>query len=198
MICLNASGFWFSETPDVASTGWDTAEIRTALWVQFQVIGTKSNLLRINTHLDHRVERARIEGGKLILQRLKQFREGGIPTIVTGNFNCNPDTEVYCYLQKQEFLDTYRVTNHVDREYEQTDKGDSEYSNTIHAYGWAKASSSGAKREGAIRFDWIFFRDKIGILKPTRCEIIYDAIPPLYPSDHYTVLAAFEQADYKV
>ncbi len=166
--------------------------MRTAQWVQFQVVGTRRELLHINTHLDHRIERARREGARLILQRLELFRKSDIPLIMTGDFNCNPDTAVYRFLQEQGFLDIYRATNHMDREYAQTDKGDREYSNTVHSYGWTKASSSGAKREGSMRFDWILFRHTTEMLQPTSCEIIRDARPPLYPSDHYPILAEFK------
>jgi exonuclease III len=42
---------------------------------------------------------------------------------------------------------------------------------------------------GAIRIDWILLRD--GRLRWTvaACDLLYDAEPPLYSSDHFPLLA---------
>jgi len=188
---MASGGFWLSETPDSPSLGWDALTLRTAQWAQFRIVETGKELVHCNTHLDHRIERARVEGVKLILQRLAQLHSNDLPVILTGDFNCNPDTAAYRLLLENGFVDAYRFTGHADKEYVQTDKGDSEFSNTVHAYGWTKASSSGAKITGSMRFDWLMFRDHTEQLHPVGCEIMRDAQPPLYPSDHYPVVAEF-------
>ena len=63
---------------------------------------------------------------------------------------------------------------------------------SFHAYGWSKSSPSGTRRRGPMRYDWILFADPSGALRPISCEIIRDAQPPFYPSDHYPVVAEFE------
>jgi hypothetical protein len=39
------------------------------------------------------------------------------------------------------------------------------------------------------RVDWIMLRQGAQALRVERCAVITDAVPPLYPSDHYPVLA---------
>jgi endonuclease/exonuclease/phosphatase family metal-dependent hydrolase len=133
--------------------------------------------------------RASVKGCKLILQRLVQPCDDNLPIVLTGDFNSNPDTAAYHLLQTNGFEDAYRVAGHEDKEYTQVGLADSEYSNTVHAYGWSKPSSSGAKIAGSMRFDWILLRDPQRHMHTTWCDIIRDAQPPLYPSDHYPVLA---------
>jgi exonuclease III len=43
-----------------------------------------------------------------------------------------------------------------------------------------------------MRIDWILFADSADTLRALSCEIIHDAQPPVYPSDHYPVVAEFE------
>jgi len=178
---VDSGHFWLSETPEIASTGWEATTIRTAIWAKFRLVNNGRELLLFNTHLEHIHKRARREGIGLILQRITQMQGIGLPVILTGDFNCNPDTYVHRLLLEGGFTDAYHATGHVD----------SEHTNTFHAYGWTKPSSSGAQREGSMRFDWILLQDK-GLMHPLKCEIIRDAEPPIYPSDHYPVLAELE------
>lgn len=187
---IASSSFWLSETPDRPSVGWGAQTPRTAQWLHFRATDTGKEFVHCNTHLDHRVEQARTQGVQLILQRLAPLQK--LPIILTGDFNCNPDTITYRMLLEGHFVDVYRSTGHQEKEYTQTGKSDSEYSNTVHAYGWTKASSSGAKITGSMRFDWLLLRDHTQQFHPLSCDIIRDAQPPLYPSDHYPVLAEFE------
>jgi endonuclease/exonuclease/phosphatase family metal-dependent hydrolase len=178
---IDCGHFWLSETPEIASTGWGATTMRTAIWARFKLANNGRELLSFNTHLDHIRERARREGIRLILQRITQMQGIELPVIITGDFNCNPDTAVHRLLSESGFTDTYLATGHID----------SEYTNTFHAYGWTKPSSSGAQREGSMRLDWILLQDK-GLIRPLFREIMRDAKPPLYPSDHYPVLAELE------
>ena len=186
-------GYWLSETPDTPSLGWDAADMRAMCFHQYKLLDNGQEFVHVNTHLDHRVERARIESAKLIIRTLADFEYDALPVILTGDFNCNPDSTVYQFLQEHGFVDVYRATGHKDSDYPETGNvADSTYSNTVHAYGWTKPSSSGAKRTGSMRFDWILLRDDKGRIRSTSCEIVREAQPPLYPSDHYPVVADFE------
>jgi endonuclease/exonuclease/phosphatase family metal-dependent hydrolase len=118
----------------------------------------------------------------LIVQRLQALQTASSMLIMTGDFNCNPDDPVHSLLQSSGLEDAYVATGHED----------SEQSNTFHAYGWSKSSTSGTRRRGPMRYDWILFADPSRTLRPISCEIIRDAQPPLYPSDHYPVVAEFE------
>jgi len=191
---IDSGSYWLSETPETPSYGWGAKTRRSAQWARFLSVDTGRELFHLNTHLDHIREQARVEGISLILQRLAQLQSDTIPVILTGDFNSNPDTAAYRLLQEGGFQDLYRLAGHRDREYSWTsNEADSAYSNTAHAYGWTKPSSSGAKGMGPVRIDWVLLRDSVGQLRPLTCEILRDAQPPLYPSDHYPVLATLEQ-----
>lgn len=82
--------FWLSETPEVpGSLGWDAAHPRIATWVRLEDARTGVYLLHLNTHLDHRGERARRRGASLILDRLEKIAPES-PVLVTGDMNCAP------------------------------------------------------------------------------------------------------------
>ena len=84
--------FWLSETPDVPrSLGWGAKNIRPCLWMILSDKATGRRFCFINTHTDHRVPRARIEGMKLIMERMKTFSEG-LPIVFVGDHNCGPAT----------------------------------------------------------------------------------------------------------
>ncbi|HEX4713361.1 MAG TPA: endonuclease/exonuclease/phosphatase family protein [Ktedonobacteraceae bacterium] len=181
-LTLLASGsFWLSETPDVYSRAWNAASPRLASWAKFR-LANGCELLHLNTHLDHVSAEARVRGTELIVQRLHALQTASSMLIMTGDFNCNPDDPVHRSLQSFGLSDAYLATGH----------DDSEQSNTFHAYGWSKSSPSGTRRRGPMRYDWILFASPSGALRPISCDIIRDAQPPLYPSDHYPVAAEFE------
>lgn len=86
--------FWLSETPEiVGSKGWDGACERIATWAKLQDKITKKDYFVLNTHLDHIGVKARHEGVKLILDKVKELG-GDLPVIVTGDFNAEPESDV--------------------------------------------------------------------------------------------------------
>lgn len=172
---LATGGFWLSETPEVISYGWDGACIREMSWMRFRIADTAREFLHVNTHLDHRGERARQEGARLITRWLQQFSD--IPIIVTGDFNCPPASPTHTVFLEQDFVDVYRATG----------QRDDAQAGTFHDFGKIDPASE----EASWRIDWILLRDPTGQFQPQACTIIRDAQPPLYPSDHYPVLAEF-------
>lgn len=86
--------FWLSETPEVAgSKGWDGACERIVTWTILREKQSNKRFFCINTHLDHVGETARRESVKLLLERAKT-ESGGLPVIITGDFNASPESEV--------------------------------------------------------------------------------------------------------
>jgi endonuclease/exonuclease/phosphatase family metal-dependent hydrolase len=177
-VLLDSGRFWLSRTPDRYSSSWQSKGIRAANWVKLRCLDTYVDFLLMNTHLDHVSEQARVEGCKLILQRVAQLQDNAMPVILTGDFNCNPGTPVYRLLREHEFVDTYLATGNVD----------DENSNTFHGFGWTQPALFGGQHEDTWRIDWILVRDDSGRIQPTSCEIVRDQEPPVYPSDHYPVL----------
>lgn len=101
-LTIKESGhFWLSETPDVAgSFGWDAACTRIATWAIFTDQATEQSLLHLNTHLDHRGMAAQLGSVDLIYHFLAR-QALSFPAIVTGDFNCVPNSTTYHALTKQ-------------------------------------------------------------------------------------------------
>ena len=90
---LKQGTFSLSEQPDsFGIKGWDAACNRIATWVILRDKLTDRQLAYFNTHLDHIGVTARREGIRLILQKMKELAPG-LPTILTGDFNCLPTDE---------------------------------------------------------------------------------------------------------
>jgi endonuclease/exonuclease/phosphatase family metal-dependent hydrolase len=177
---IDNGGFWLSETPDRFSGSWDTDCIRAATWIKFQHAATGASVVHLNTHLDHISEQARIEGSRLILARLGELQSDGSAAIVTADFNARPESATHRLYTSAGFSDAYLAAGHADH---------SERSFTFH--GWR---GEAFRREGPpVRIDWILVRDGARWRAAVRsCEIVRDAEPPVYPSDHYPVVADLE------
>lgn len=174
---IDSGGFWLSKTPDKYSTDWSEG-IRAATWVRFRCMNTNKQFLHINTHLDHISELARVEGSKVILQKIAQLQADDMPVFITGDFNCNPGSTAYSLFIEAGFGDTYLAAGNKD-------DGNS---NTQHAYGGTKPSTAG-QYSAFRRFDWILVGDSLHNVQIQSCIIVRDQEPPVYPSDHYPVLA---------
>lgn len=86
---LDSGTFWISETPEVtASKGWDGAYPRIATWARLHDKISGRDLLAVNTHLDHRGQQARREGSRMLIRKVSELA-GGLPVVLTGDFNAN-------------------------------------------------------------------------------------------------------------
>ncbi|MDR0430879.1 MAG: endonuclease/exonuclease/phosphatase family protein [Tannerellaceae bacterium] len=108
---IKSGHFWLSETPEVAgSKGWDGACERIATWVVLKDKESKKELFFINTHLDHIGKAARREGVALLLNRAKETGKG-LPVIITGDFNAEPESDVIKHvLENGAFSDSRLVS----------------------------------------------------------------------------------------
>jgi endonuclease/exonuclease/phosphatase family metal-dependent hydrolase len=172
--------FWLSETPDVYSGSWETDCIRSAAWIRFRCMDG-AEVVHLNTHLDHISEQARVEGARLIVERLAEAQEGGAAAVVTGDFNAPVGSPTYRLFGDAGLLDAHVACG--------CDDAPSQ-SFTYHGFeGDAFRGSDDAPR----RIDWILLRDGASTKVTARsCEIVRDAEPPVYPSDHYPVLVEVE------
>jgi len=93
---IESGTFWLSTTPDTVSKAWNSACLRICTWGIFsdkQNVNPESSLVMMfNTHLDHISPEARVEGIKLIMDKIRQRPD--IPIILTGDFNVTPEDEV--------------------------------------------------------------------------------------------------------
>lgn len=192
---LASGGFFFSDTPEVWSKGWDGAFVRGATWVRLQSQQSGAEVIHINAHLDHLGEQARVESARLIAQLLPQISDG-LPVILTADFNSrawSPEDEsnipypptvhrdklppggtVHNILTAAGFRDTYHEAGHQDK----LDM------NTFHGFLGENFPAC------ALRIDWVLIRDGDSQRIMTEdFRILQDAEPPVYPSDHYPVMA---------
>ena len=83
---IDSGTFWLSETPNTPSKGFGANYSRNATWGLFKHIPSGKTFYYINTHLDHQVANAQIEGMKLISQHFEKYKES-YPVFLTGDLN---------------------------------------------------------------------------------------------------------------
>jgi endonuclease/exonuclease/phosphatase family metal-dependent hydrolase len=94
---LDGGHFWLGTTPEKpGSKGWDAALPRIATWVVLKdrKAPNAKPIYFLNTHFDHRGQKARHESAKQIRKSLDAVRER-YRLIVTGDFNAGEGSEPY-------------------------------------------------------------------------------------------------------
>jgi endonuclease/exonuclease/phosphatase family metal-dependent hydrolase len=174
---LDSGGFWLSDTPGKRSRSWESSHVRSANWAHFRdPFGAE--LVHLNTHLDHKSGRARVEGSRLVLRRLEELTGGALPTLVTGDFNCRPGSKTYGLYQGAGYTDAHRLAGNPPE-------------HTFHRFLGRDFAPKEPGQEA--RLDWVLVRDGAGSWKARwevrSCAVVRDEAPPVYPSDHYPVIA---------
>jgi endonuclease/exonuclease/phosphatase family metal-dependent hydrolase len=175
---IESGEFWLSRTPNQPSCDWDAHQSIGVTWVKLRCLINGSYLLHLNTHLDHRSALSRLQGSKLIVERVAQLQANGDPAIVTGDFNCNPESPPYNIFKQNGFVDTYLAAGNKDGEV-----------STYHGFEGSCYSAARWGTEPFWRVDWILTRDGAQKVRTLCCIVARDAEPPVYPSDHYPVVA---------
>lgn len=160
---LDKGTFWLSETPGTPSKGWDAACFRVVTWVRLQQKGTDGKeIYFLNTHFDHIGKTARLESGKMIVDRIQNIVPDGVPVIVTGDFNSTIDDPAL-----QPLIDNLKYARTT-----------SPITDSIPTYNaWGKGSS-----EGVI--DHIFYNN----LQPKSYRTVTDDYGIPFLSDHYAII----------
>jgi endonuclease/exonuclease/phosphatase family metal-dependent hydrolase len=114
--------FWLSTTPEVpGSKSWGSWWPRMVTWVKLRPRdpATGGDLVFFNTHFDSQASAARRESAVLLQQRMARIA-GGLPTVLTGDFNTDEGSKPYDTLLAglfgvgEKLLDTFRQA-HPDR-----------------------------------------------------------------------------------
>lgn len=168
----NSGHFWLSVTPHVAgSFGWDAGCVRVTTWAIFTDKLSGTSLLHLNTHLDHRGMRAQVESARLLHDFLAQ-QASTQPALITGDFNCTPDSATYQALTNSSVL--------VDA-----------MSASLHPHAGPTATFTTDFAEPLQeKIDYIFLYTPVAALAFTvqRHAILADQQDGHYPSDHLPVL----------
>lgn len=90
---VDKGSFWLSETPDEMSKDWGAACYRICSYVILKENDSGKEFALFNTHLDHVSDKARINGIKVVLDKIEQF--GGMPSILMGDLNAEEDSATY-------------------------------------------------------------------------------------------------------
>ena len=173
---LEKSTFWLSPTPDEpGSKGWDAALPRIASWLKLKDRQSGSVFFVVNTHFDHKGEKARTESAGLIVGKLqKEF--SGHPVLLTGDFNTTPGTPPYQTLVHVDstgeaaFLDTFQ--------------------HSVYEPEGPNSTWNGFKEiVPDQRIDFIFTRGSKMVLN---LRILTDQRDGRFPSDHLPVVSEIE------
>lgn len=100
---LDKGDFWISQVTDRPNKGWDASHIRICSWGKFAEVSSGTVFYFFNLHLDHKSAKARLDGSKLVLEKIKEIA-GSSPAILTGDFNYDETHEGYAALVKDKTL----------------------------------------------------------------------------------------------
>ena len=108
---LGKGNFWFSETPDIPSKGWDaTCCNRICSWAKFKDKKSGKEFYVFNLHYDHEGRVARRNSSLLLLERIQDIA-GDMPVFCTGDFNSTPEDEpIQIIYNNGKLRDSYQVT----------------------------------------------------------------------------------------
>lgn len=159
--------FWLSETPNEISKGWDAAYPRICTYGLFTLRKSKEKFWVFNTHLDHVGVKARLEGMKLILQKIAILNTAKLPVIVMGDFNVEPTSELILNL-KQTMNDSKEQAKIVFGP-----------DGTFNAFQFNQPVTR--------RIDYIMV-SKSGKVEVEKYGVLSNSINLKYPSDHFPVL----------
>lgn len=165
---LKKGDFWLSQTPDKPSLGWDaTCCNRICSWIYLQDMQSRKKFYVFNVHFDHQGKIARIESGKLVLQKIREIA-GREPALLTGDLNGDHTSEWYQTLANSGILkDTYRGVQHP-------------YINN------SSFNAFGNSVNGMSVIDHIFMSKHFSAKK---WGILTDSYHGKFPSDHFPVVA---------
>ncbi|MBI5367248.1 MAG: endonuclease/exonuclease/phosphatase family protein [Planctomycetes bacterium] len=175
---LDSGILTLSDTPEKrGSRTWDNVASRSVLWARFRQRAGGRCFYFYDTHLDHRGGDSKTRGARVIRDLVARQAAPAEPALLTGDFNCNvaaPAWRILTGAQVEEgragdFRDAWLAVH--GREPEE---------GTYHGY---TGHSVGA------RIDFVLARPG---LRAVRADILRDRRGPLFPSDHYPVIARFE------
>ncbi|WP_142784704.1 endonuclease/exonuclease/phosphatase family protein [Changchengzhania lutea] len=95
------STFWLSPTPNKVSKGWDAAYPRICTYGLFTLLESHQKIWVFNTHLDHVGTEAKLEGVKLILEKINDVNTDGFPVVFMGDFNAEPNSNLIKNLKQK-------------------------------------------------------------------------------------------------
>lgn len=169
---LDEGSFWFSNTPEKPSYGWDAVNYRRICsWGKFMDRETYNVFYFFNSHFDHQGAVARVESAKLLLSKINEIVDNPYPVFASGDFNCQPDSEPITILKADGRL-------YDSRDLAEEPLGPEGTFNQLKPF---EASKN--------RIDYIFFSKDVKLLQ---YRVIDDRPYGRCPSDHDPVMIVTE------
>jgi endonuclease/exonuclease/phosphatase family metal-dependent hydrolase len=162
-------GFFFlSETPDIASKGWDANLNRICMWGKFKDKKNKKTFFVFNTHFDHIGVIARENSAALVTEKIKLLA-GKYPVFCLGDFNAS-SAETKFYEHMTTFLKDSKTES-------------IQISGSTGTFnGWDNITTNFPSE---VLIDYIFVRK----VKVKKYQVITDTtVKKTYPSDHLPVV----------
>ena len=162
---LKRGYFWFSDTPEVMSGGWDDYQHnRICLYAVLKNKNDGKTFVFMNTHLGFG-EQNQVKSVRLIHKYMEKF--SAYPTFITGDFNMTPSSLPYAEMIKK-VADVNALTVKDRR-------------STYHGYN--------QQNDFDEHIDYCFINEKIN---PVTFKIIDELVENKFPSDHYGICAELE------
>ena len=158
---IDSGSFWLSETPDIMSKDWGAAHYRICTYIILKDKSNGKEFVVFNTHLDHVSDEARINGIKVVLDKIAEF--GNIPAFLMGDLNAQPDTPTILSTQDS-FDDAHEIALEAD------------HGATYHKWG---------QKPYAERIDYIMISKGTSIVSEYR--ILNNNHNGVYSSDHSSI-----------
>lgn len=166
---IAAGFFWLSPTPAEPSKGWDAAITRICTWMHLKDLATQQEFFVFNTHFDHKGAIARKESAILIIDKIRELNSPGLPTLLLGDLNATPDSDVYNTLNVGGLGDAFKLSQ-------------------TKPYGPVGTSGGfTAQSIGTNRIDYIWSNNRT--FKVTNYHCISDNLNGKLCSDHLPIIA---------
>lgn len=168
---LRQATFWYSDTPEVVSKGWDSLP-RVVTWAEFRSRTGKESFFVFNTHLGFTREH-RQKSIPLLRNQIAKVA-GDAPVVLTGDFNMMADSGQYRALvapfekESRSLRDAFQITE------------------TPHHGPSGTWNGFGKEIVKGRRIDYIFVNDKFRVRAHGALADTFDG---RFPSDHLPVLA---------
>ncbi|MBK1875565.1 endonuclease/exonuclease/phosphatase family protein [Pelagicoccus mobilis] len=171
---LDSGTFWLSDTPDEPSFGWGASYRRICTYAHFKNKESGNSYWVFNTHLDHQVAAARLNGVKLILDRISKNVSEGEQYFLMGDLNATPDLAPIKLISKS-MIDGHR------------------HSKTPSFGQTGTMNNFDTQTVPSRRIDYIFSSRSAGA--PDRFGTLSDLVDGRFISDHFPVVATFTLQD---
>ncbi len=164
---IDNGDFWFSETPETPSYGWEAKYRRVCSWAKFQDKEAGKEFYVFSLHYDHEAKEARRNSSLLLLKKINEIA-GDTPTFCVGDFNATPDGEPIQIIYNADILHDARLVTET------------------KPYG-TEGTFNAFKLDGPMkdRIDYIWVSKDITIKK---YGVLNDVHYGRFPSDHFPVM----------